>query len=160
MEREAFLRAINELPWDDESARLVFADWLDEHGEHDEADRQRRWLTSERWLRDFAEEYSEFSWDYDYDSDPRTGSHDHNLSYPDSGLDRLLCYLAAHVKSTATEEDADEYSYNASVCLPFDTPYCKLEYSDALWDHFEVVTRLKAPNNAWRKQPPPLRCSC
>ena len=48
-EREAFLRAIaaNE---GDHLVRLVFADWLDEHGEHEEADRQRRWPEAKAWL--------------------------------------------------------------------------------------------------------------
>lgn len=39
-EREAFIRAICENPADD-SVRLIFADWLDEHGHHNEAARVR-----------------------------------------------------------------------------------------------------------------------
>ena len=159
MEREAFLRAINELPWDDDSARLVFADWLDEHGEHEEAERQRRWLTSEKWLRAVANEFYDF--DDRYDAEQLTGPPVHDLAYPNSGIDRLLCYLAAHAKSTATgNDDDDKYDYDKAVHLPFDTPYVSLNYSDELWDHFEVVTGLKAPTNDWRKAPPPLRCSC
>jgi uncharacterized protein (TIGR02996 family) len=48
-ERVAFLRAIaaNE---DDALVRLVYADWLEEHGEHEEAERQRKWPESKKWL--------------------------------------------------------------------------------------------------------------
>jgi uncharacterized protein (TIGR02996 family) len=52
--RRAFLSAIKAARWDDELPRLVYADWLDEHGEHEEADRQRRCVPAERWLREFA----------------------------------------------------------------------------------------------------------
>jgi uncharacterized protein (TIGR02996 family) len=55
-ERKAFLRAIkadplNYLP------RYVYADWLDEHGEHEEATRQRAFEKADQWLRQFAETY-------------------------------------------------------------------------------------------------------
>jgi len=48
-ERKAFLKLLakNE---DDTTTRLVFADWLDEHGEHEEADRQRKWPAAKEWL--------------------------------------------------------------------------------------------------------------
>jgi uncharacterized protein (TIGR02996 family) len=52
-EREAFLRAIaaNE---EDILVRLVFADWLDDHGEHEEAERQRKWTEAKKWLDDIC----------------------------------------------------------------------------------------------------------
>jgi uncharacterized protein (TIGR02996 family) len=48
-ERDAFLKALakNE---DDTTTRLVYADWLDEQGEHEEADRQRKWPAAKEWL--------------------------------------------------------------------------------------------------------------
>ena len=53
-ERDAFLAAIDATAWDDELPRLVYADWLDERGEPEEADRQRKYVPSVRWLRAFA----------------------------------------------------------------------------------------------------------
>jgi uncharacterized protein (TIGR02996 family) len=49
LQRLRFLEAlaINE---DDVTTRLVFADWLDERGEHEEADRQRKWPAAKEWL--------------------------------------------------------------------------------------------------------------
>ena len=56
-ERGAFLAALaaNE---DDVTTRMVYADWLDERGEHEEADRQRKWPAAKAWLVRFAKKYS------------------------------------------------------------------------------------------------------
>lgn len=55
MERDDFLQALaaNE---DDTSLRLVFADWLDDNGEHEEADRQRKWPAAKEWFVRFCRE--------------------------------------------------------------------------------------------------------
>lgn len=54
-ERKAFLKALakNE---DDTTTRLVYADWLDERGEHEEADRMRKWPAAKEWLVRFCQE--------------------------------------------------------------------------------------------------------
>lgn len=51
--REDFLEALAENE-DDVDTRMVFADWLDEKGEHDEAERHRKWPASKKWLLDFV----------------------------------------------------------------------------------------------------------
>lgn len=48
-EREGFLKVLAENP-DNVTTRLVFADWLDDHGEHEEAERQRKWVAAKEWL--------------------------------------------------------------------------------------------------------------
>ena len=52
-QREDFLKALaaNE---DNTTVRLAFADWLDARGEHEEADRQRKWPMAKQWLVEFA----------------------------------------------------------------------------------------------------------
>lgn len=52
-DREDFLKAFEAEP-ENYLHRYVFADWLDEHGEHEEADRQRKFEESDRWLRVLA----------------------------------------------------------------------------------------------------------
>jgi uncharacterized protein (TIGR02996 family) len=56
-ERDAFLKALakNE---DDTPTRMVYADWLDEHGEHEEADRQRKWPAAKAWLVKFCRKHN------------------------------------------------------------------------------------------------------
>ena len=48
--RDAFLKRLAENE-NDSSARQDFADWLDEQGEYDEADRQRAWPQARQALR-------------------------------------------------------------------------------------------------------------
>jgi uncharacterized protein (TIGR02996 family) len=35
---------------DDMPTRMIYADWLEEHGEYEEADRQRQWPAAKAWL--------------------------------------------------------------------------------------------------------------
>jgi uncharacterized protein (TIGR02996 family) len=48
IKREEFIRSIEDAP-DDDLPKLVFADWLDEHGEYDEATRWRAFGPARRW---------------------------------------------------------------------------------------------------------------
>jgi uncharacterized protein (TIGR02996 family) len=48
-DRQAFLAAIQAEPLD-HLLRCVFADWLDEHGEVEEANRQRQWVAAYEYL--------------------------------------------------------------------------------------------------------------
>jgi uncharacterized protein (TIGR02996 family) len=56
--RDAFIKALNHNE-DDLATRLVFADWLDEQGEHEEADRQRKWPAAKNWLVRFFREHNQ-----------------------------------------------------------------------------------------------------
>lgn len=56
-ERDVFLNLLEKNP-DDATIRLVFADWLDERGEHEEADRQRQHLNAIEWLRNVCIEFN------------------------------------------------------------------------------------------------------
>lgn len=51
-ERDGFLKLLAENE-DDTTTRLVYADWLDDRGEHEEADRQRKWPAAKEWLVTF-----------------------------------------------------------------------------------------------------------
>jgi uncharacterized protein (TIGR02996 family) len=56
-EQDKFLKALtaNE---DDTTTRMVYADWLDDHGEHEEADRQRKWPAAKAWLVRFCRDHN------------------------------------------------------------------------------------------------------
>ncbi|MFO0998975.1 MAG: TIGR02996 domain-containing protein [Planctomycetaceae bacterium] len=53
--RDDFLEALAQ-DEDDVETRLVFSDWLDDQGEHDEADRHRKWPAAKQWLTQFVQE--------------------------------------------------------------------------------------------------------
>jgi uncharacterized protein (TIGR02996 family) len=55
--RDSFLKALADNE-DDTSVRLIYADWLDDQGEHEEADRQRKWPAAKEWLVRFGKEAS------------------------------------------------------------------------------------------------------
>lgn len=55
-DRDKFEAWIATRPWDDDAARRVYADWLEEQGYVEEAKRQRRWVAAARWLRDAAKQ--------------------------------------------------------------------------------------------------------
>lgn len=137
-EREAFEKAIAAAQWDDELIRGVFADWLDEHGEHEEADRQRRYVPAERWLRAFAEKHTS-----DFGSWQEGEVRWDNVECP---YGRLMYFLRQH---------ADGGGY-----LSFETPYGFSDYSNDLWRNYEIVTGEPAPEGEYRHAMPPFRCSC
>src|SRR5438270_247154 len=56
-ERQAFLKALKKNE-DDVTTRMVYADWLDDRGEHEEADRQRKWPAAKEWLVRFARQFN------------------------------------------------------------------------------------------------------
>jgi uncharacterized protein (TIGR02996 family) len=67
-EQKAFLAEIALNP-DDETPHRIYADWLEEHGELDEAEKHRQWTTrrhrAEQWLRNYALEIRPYD-----DADP------------------------------------------------------------------------------------------
>ncbi len=54
MDRATWEKTIESRP-DDQTTRLVYADWLEQNDQPEEADRQRKYLASERWLKNFAD---------------------------------------------------------------------------------------------------------
>ena len=54
-DRQAFENALKANPLC-EVSRGAFADWLDEHDEPEEADRQRKWIPSYHWVKDFSDQ--------------------------------------------------------------------------------------------------------
>ena len=56
-DRDRFIAALSANE-DDTTTRLVYADWLDEQGEHEEADRQRRWPAAKQWIFELCEKYN------------------------------------------------------------------------------------------------------
>ena len=55
--REAFIKQLEE-DEDDETTRLVFSDWLEEHGETVEAERHRSWKAAKQWFRDIFKRHN------------------------------------------------------------------------------------------------------
>ncbi len=100
-ERNAFLKLLAENE-DDTTARLVFADWLDDHGEHEEADRQRKWPAAKEWLVKFCK---------DNNPDPATDSETRLIPYEE--LLELGWTIAIRVDERAgSESDQEAFGYS------------------------------------------------
>lgn len=139
-ERAAFLEAIAASPYD-MSVRKIFADWLDEHDEPEEAAVQRGWTVEKQrakeWLEAFANEISEGSF-YEKD-DPEYDSS--RLSY-----DELMAAAAAFLDR------------GVGYCLPFDTPDCVWEKAGEFWENYRTLTG-RGPGDA--EEPPTFfHCAC
>ncbi|MCA9067277.1 MAG: TIGR02996 domain-containing protein [Planctomycetaceae bacterium] len=55
---------------DDSTTRLIYADWLEEWGYCEEAERQRLWPQAKKWLVEFCEKNQgdEYEWKLDYET--------------------------------------------------------------------------------------------
>lgn len=138
-DRDAFLAAIDAAPWDDELPRLVYADWLDERGEHEEANRQRKWVESSRWLREFAEELGSNYSDYDDPGEPITYEQvvEAGRNYAATGQ-----YFIQYGSQEAQRAMGEE-----KVRRDF-------------WRHWSVVTGLPVPPDEYGEPPGVFSCSC
>jgi uncharacterized protein (TIGR02996 family) len=86
IERDAFLQALAENE-DDITTRLVYADWLDERGEHEEADRQRKWPAAKEWLVQFCQSLNPRP---DEDPDDEMPDEDHAYSFFGISYEKLV----------------------------------------------------------------------
>jgi uncharacterized protein (TIGR02996 family) len=123
-ERDAFLDALarNE---DDTTTRLVYADWLDEHGEHEEADRQRKWPAAKEWLVRFCREHNPPP-----DEDPEVWV----ISYED------LLQLGREAV-----EGADEQGFGLSCGNNMDMCDALRDNSREFWKNWSIVTGVPLP---------------
>lgn len=133
--KEQFL-ALLQANEDDTLGRLMYADWLEEQGEHEEAERQRKWPAAKATLMALAK--STFGWD-----DPEDQAYQDAEAYK-----QMIYFLERHVDK--------EYH------LPFDTPYDFDSYSDEMWEAFKIITGKEPPpvGDDDRVTRPPFSCGC
>jgi uncharacterized protein (TIGR02996 family) len=112
-EREVFEQTIRENPRDF-TARKIFADWLDEHDEPEEADKQRRWddvkQDSWEWLERFLQEVA-------FEGGRSSVSVEELLGVAESHLNRSGDWIS----------------------LSTDTPEICFTESEEMWKHIGVV---------------------
>jgi uncharacterized protein (TIGR02996 family) len=149
-ERNAFLEALAENE-DDTTTRLVYADWLDERGEHEEADRQRKWPAAKAWLVLF------------WRSCNPDGEADFDGEVPDPDDDNPYAYLGISYETLLelgrrAVENADQLGIGF-YCGANETMMEALRaHSREFWKNWSVVTGVPLPPNVADRSF--FSCSC
>jgi uncharacterized protein (TIGR02996 family) len=147
-EREAFLRALAENE-DDTTTRLVYADWLEERGEHEEADRQRKWPAAKEWLVRFCRDHCAPG---DEDLDNEDPDDDNPYSFCHISYEKLL-KLGRKAVEKADQRGIDFY------CGANETMMDALRgNSREFWKNWSVVTGVPLPPDVEEKSY--FSCSC
>jgi uncharacterized protein (TIGR02996 family) len=135
--RDSFHKALAENE-DDTTTRLVYADWLDEQGEHEEADRQRKWPAAKEWLVQFCE---------DNNPDP-DDDWEWSISY------QTLLELARDAIAGAGKEKWIEFSCgnNQTMCEAL------REDSHEFWQNWSIVTGIPLPPDVEERSS--FSCAC
>lgn len=138
-DRQAFLAAIGTKPLD-HLLRCVFADWLDEHGEVEEATRQREWVGAyEYLLKNFVHPYEED----DYVDDERE-----EVPPPGAAIDEINYWQQSLVEQGGVCFGTDQAAQNT--------------YDDAGRNEFcrnlEIVTGTKISSEI--RDRAAFRCAC
>jgi len=126
--------------------RCVYADWLDEQGRHNEADRQRKYVDAFKFLADFTSAYR-YSDDTDEDGEPIPGT----KKYDYRSIMEEVNYWAEEAK-----KDDD-----SSLC--FSTNYAQdqldnRETRQKFWEAVYVVTGVMATDAI--KEVEWYQCAC
>ena len=136
-EQSLFLKALSRNE-DDTETRLVYADWLDEQGEHEEADRQRKWPAAKQWLIQFCK---------DNNSEDENDPDNWFISY-----DTLLQLGRAAIERGDGRELSFSCGNNEWMCNSLRT------YAEEFWTNWSIVTGIPVPPDAEEKSW--FRCAC
>lgn len=123
--QDEFLKAL-EKNEDDTNTRLVYADWLDEHGQHEEADRQRKWPASKEWLVEFCRV---------------------NNPPPDEDGDQEEWIIAYDVLLDLGRIAAESGEFWFSCGNNMDMCDALRGNSEDFWEHISILTGVPLPNN-------------
>jgi uncharacterized protein (TIGR02996 family) len=168
----AFEEAVKQSP-DDQALRLVYADWLEEHDQPEEALRQRKFLDAKKWLTDLAatlgmtcDNYSDIWHNYFQrtqgvtdEERRRIGDEAHNSQvWRPVSYDDLLQAGVAYAKAREIDSEWgwDGFTQMGEECVR-DTIRGKL--LDEYWDNWEVLTGLVRPAKD-EHNGSPFSCSC
>lgn len=156
-ERDAFVKVLTENE-DDDVTRLVFADWLDEHDEPEEADRMRRWRASKEWMLDWVRSVNYGKWEYDDDRDykrdekgERIRATKDNLGDPHTlkhAIEAGHYARQGKIYCWGSDDGADFFRENRG------------SGTREWFYHWSTLTGLDVPNLDDIVESPPFRCGC
>lgn len=144
-DRQAFLDALKKNE-DDVATRMIYADWLEENGEDDEAERQRKWPAAKRWLQDFRRSINREGGEWDEESDKWLGNGTYELPHSYADIIEAGHLLAAgEFYCFKTDRGADFFREDESNVEKF-----LLNWS--------IVTGIPVPDKVFEE--PNIGCAC
>jgi uncharacterized protein (TIGR02996 family) len=150
IERDRFLTALirNE---DDIPTRMAFADWLDENGEHEEADRNRRWPAAKQWIKALC--------------DKHLPTEEYRKKYGDDSFDYKMSIYTPYEEliERGFESVADEWAVREKylgIGLGASEWLCDdlREHAQTFWENWSIVTGI--PVEAERVEKASFSCGC
>lgn len=147
-ERQHFLKLLQENE-DDVETRLIYADWLEEQGEPEEAERQRKWPAAKKWLVNLCDEFNPKKADFEewFDDAADFEAWDFEGEHNVIGFQRLLeIGLDAQ-----TEMDLESFGNNE------DLMWAVHERLDEFWQNWSIVTGFMLDKADRQRY---FRCSC
>lgn len=169
-ERDEFLRALTENE-DDVPLRLSYADWLDESGEHEEADRQRKWPAAKEWFDKFCREHNPPPGE---ETDVRAISRQRLIEMGREAIKEVLASRQCNTRFYNSEqmlgmgwenleksrliEDADQWEFTFSFGNHYDMCWAFADNCSDFWKHWSVLTGIPLPPGVVEKSR--FRCAC
>lgn len=128
-QKAEFLKAIEASPLDFE-LRMIYADWLEENDEPEEATRQRKYQSSYEWMKSFASEHFRWAEPHHYTAEEM--------------IEAIKDYV----------EIGDYFNQDGHTSLK------DLDIGDMqeVYNHFEVLTGIKVIES--KRDENPFSCSC
>jgi uncharacterized protein (TIGR02996 family) len=130
-ERKAFLKALKKNE-DDTTTRLVYADWLDERGEHEEADRMRKHDAAKKWLVKFCKKHNP----------PEDDPEEWYITYAD------LIELGREAVKNADKKTGESAFHCGNNMEMVDA---LSEHSKEFWKNWSIITGIPVPPAAQEK---------
>ena len=140
--KEDFLNAINDHPEDD-LYRQVYADWLDDHGEYDGAQRQRNYKKSVQFLKNWVEKIRDDT--------------QQSMEVLEASTNQPLTYENV-LRVARSKLEHDEWGDECIRFLGMNDPWMHDE--DEFWEAVSVVTCLPIPDAIKRHHLSIFSCSC
>jgi uncharacterized protein (TIGR02996 family) len=136
--RNTFLKALADNE-DDTTTRLIYADWLEEQGEHEEADRQRQWPTAKEWLVRFCQNHNPPP----DDQDP---------------YEMVISYAELIELEREAIEEADDQDFGLSCGNNMTMCDALRANRQEFWQNWSIVTGIPLPPDAETRIH--FRCAC
>ena len=141
IDAQSFLKEL-EKNEDDTPLRLVYADWLEDHGEAEEAERQRMWPAAKQWLVKF---YAD-AWEKEVGKIKA----DNPEWEPDP--DDWPGYLDSYERMMEAAKEAADEGFDSMGCGNSEwLCYALRENHDAFWKNFCIVSGCRLPDDMKEK---------